>query len=85
MSTGKTEKLNESRFVKAYAIVYKTYLQIGADSCKEENMRTNEQVVAYNVAIEVLDKISHKMLELLQDDYNDELKKINFDEKGRLI
>ena len=85
MSTGKTEKLNESRFVKAYAIVYKTYLQIEADSCKEENMRTNEQVVAYNVAIEVLDKISHKMLELLQDDYNDEIKKINFDEKGRLI
>lgn len=85
MSTIKNKNLNESRFVKAYAIVYKTYIQIGEDSCKEENMRTNEQVVAYNVAIEVLDKISHKMLELLQDDYNDELKKINFDEKGRLI
>lgn len=85
MNTEKTENLNESRFVKAYGMVYKTYLQIGVDRCKEENMRTNEQLIAYNVAIEVLDKMCHEMLQLLQDDYKDEVKKINFDEKGHLI
>lgn len=86
METAKTEILNVngSRFVKACAVVYKTYIQIGRDSCKEENMKTNEQLVAYNVAIELLDKIYNDFLKIL-DDKNFVMKNINFDEKGHLI
>lgn len=84
MNTEKTKNLNASRFVKACGIVFKTSIQIGKDSCKEEHMKTNDQILAYNVAIEVLDKIYNEMLKLL-DDKDNELKKINFDEKGHLI
>ena len=84
METAKTENLKVSRFVKACTVVYKTYIQIGRDSCKEENMKTNEQIVAYNVAIELLDKIYSDLLKIL-DDKNFVLKNINFDEKGHLI
>ncbi len=84
METEKTENLKVSRFVKACTVVFRTYLQIGRDSCKEENMKTNEQLVAYNVAIELLDKIYSDLLKIL-DDKNFVLKDINFDEKGHLI
>lgn len=84
METEKTENLKVSRFVKACTVVFRTYLQIGRDSCKEENMKTNEQLVAYNVAIELLDKIYSDLLKIL-DDKNFILKDINFDEKGHLI
>ena len=84
METEKTENLKVSRFVKACTVVFRTYLQIGRDSCKEENMKTNEQLVAYNVAIELLDKIYSDFLKIL-DDKNFVLKDINFDEKGHLI
>lgn len=84
METEKTENLKVSRFVKACTVVFRTYLQIGRDSCKEENMKTNEQLVAYNVAIELLDKIYSDLLKIL-DDKNFVLKDINFDENGHLI
>jgi hypothetical protein len=84
METEKTENLKVSRFVKACTVVFKTWIQIGRDSCKEENMKTNEQLVAYNVAIELLNKIYSDLLKIL-DDKNFVSKDINFDEKGHLI
>ena len=84
METGKTENLKVSRFVKACTVVFKSYIQIGRDSAKEENMKTIEQLVAYNVAIELLDKIYSDFLKIL-DDKDFVLKNINFDEKGHLI
>lgn len=84
METGKTENLKVSRFVKACTVVFKSYIQIQRDSVKEENMKTNEQLVAYNVAIELLDKIYSDFLKIL-DDKDFVLKNINFDEKGHLI